>query len=118
MMGFIFNLPYTLIFTAFALISIPTKVKFSKKNYSLIVNVNSFWWAFAYLRRARAMTFGHLILLSPKIKPTDLAHELIHVKQFDRYPIIFPILYGYQLSLNGSKENKYEKEAYRLSDNG
>lgn len=118
MMDFIFNLPYTLIFIVFALISIPTKVRFNKKNYSLIFNVKSFWWTFAYLRKARAMTFGHTILLSSKIKSTDLAHEFIHIKQFDEYLIIFPLLYGYQLFLKGEKENKYEREAYKLSNNG
>ncbi len=109
MLRFLFNFPYTLIFIFFALISIPLKLKFDKKHQALIINVKSFWWAsLSYMKKARAMTFGHTIILGPDIKTTDLNHEFTHVRQFDRWPIIFPILYGYERILKG-KQSKYEK---------
>jgi len=48
------------------------------------------------MKHARAMTIGHIILLGPKELKNDFEHELIHVKQCEKYPFIFPFLYGYE----------------------
>ena len=69
------------------------------------------------MRNARAVTVGHIILLSPRIEAGDIEHELIHVKQFDRLPLIFPILYSIELLRKGYRNNKYEEEAYRAAGN-
>lgn len=115
MIGFIINLPYTLLFIFVSLISFPQHITFDKRNYTVIIHVKSFWWVFGYMKKARAMTFGHTILLGQKLKSTDLAHELIHVKQFNTMPVIFPLFYLFFLIKNGHRNNKYEIEAYRLS---
>jgi hypothetical protein len=42
----------------------------------------------------------------------DLEHELIHVRQAEKEPFIFPILYSLETK---NRANKYEVEAYRDS---
>ena len=69
------------------------------------------------MRGARAAAIGYVILLSPKIENLDLEHELVHVDQHRRYPLIFPILYYIELLKSGYRNNKFEDEAYRLSGN-
>lgn len=62
------------------------------------------------------MTIGHIILMSPKELKNDLEHEIIHVKQYERYPVIFPLLYLYELLTIGVRQNRFEDEAYTLSN--
>lgn len=61
------------------------------------------------------MTIGHVILMSPKELKNDLGHEIIHVKQHERYPVIYPVLYLYELIRRGNRYNRFENEAYKLS---
>lgn len=100
-----------------ALFSLPTNIKFIKKPYAFIFQVKTFWWTISYMKNARAMTVGHVILLGPKTEPLDLEHELIHVKQYEKMPFIFPVLYYLELFKKGYKNNKYEEEAYQLAGN-
>lgn len=67
------------------------------------------------MKNARAMAVGHIILLGPKELKNDLEHEIIHVKQCQRYPIIQPFWYLYELMKNGYRQNRFEDEAYALS---
>lgn len=67
------------------------------------------------MKGSRAMTIGHIILLSPKVLKNDLEHEIIHVRQCDKYPVIYPILYLYELLKRGYRQNRFEDEAYTLS---
>ena len=46
---------------------------------------------------------------------SDLKHEIIHVKQHERYPLIYPFLYLFELLKNGYRQNRFEVEAYTLS---
>ncbi|MCL4415882.1 MAG: hypothetical protein M1365_04160, partial [Actinobacteria bacterium] len=55
-------------------------------------------------------------LLGPKVLPNDLEHEIIHVKQCDKYPVIYPFLYLYELLTKGYRHNRFEEEAYTLSN--
>lgn len=116
MMSFILNLPYTLFGIIMSLFSGIKKISFRINPYSFIIKVSSFWWAFWHMRNARAMTIGHVVLLGPKKEENDLEHELIHIKQYSKYPLIFPILYNLELLLKGYKNNRFEIEAYRLSN--
>ncbi|MCX6784296.1 MAG: hypothetical protein NT141_04535 [candidate division WWE3 bacterium] len=68
------------------------------------------------MKNARATTIGHVILLSPKIEVDDINHELIHVVQNQKAPLIQPFLYYFELLKNGYKNNKYEVEAYKKSE--
>lgn len=112
MIGFILNIPYTAIGLLLALISRPKDIKFLK-SLAFIVDVKSLWWTIGYMRGARAVTFGHVVILGPKTEPRDLNHELVHVKQYKDAPIIFPFLYYFELIRKGYKNNKYEIEAYK-----
>ncbi len=111
MISFVLNLPYTIIGLLCALLSMPTGLRFITKPFALVFNVKSFWWQSMFIKGVRASTFGSVIMLGPKLKAGDLQHEHIHVKQYNAMPIVFPILYSFELLLNGYKNNKYEIEA-------
>lgn len=115
MISFVLNLPYTLIGLLIAVFSGIKNIRFSLHLYSFVVKIRSFWWVFGYMNNARAMTIGHVVLLGPKEETNDLEHELVHVKQYSTYPIIFPLLYYFELLLKGYKNNRFEIEAYSLS---
>lgn len=113
---FILNIPFTLTGLIPLILSGPYYVKLINNPYALVFNVKKFWWVFGYMKKARAMTIGHIILLSPKVLKNDLEHEIIHVRQAERYPVIYPFLYFYELVRRGPRKNRFEDEAYRLSN--
>lgn len=117
MIGFVLNLPYTFIGLLVGLISIPTSIRFSRDPYAFVLTIRKFWWTFGYMKGARAMAIGHTVLLSPLIEDKDLEHELVHVRQHERMPLIQPLLYYFELFKNGYKGNKYEVEAYEVAGN-
>lgn len=117
MIPFILNFPYTLTGLVVTLISFPTSVKFHTDPLAIIFNVKKIWSAVGYMRGARAAAIGHIVLLSPSTEAKDLEHELVHVRQYQRLPLIFPILYHIEFIRNGYRNNKYEDEAYRLAEN-
>ena len=117
MPSFILNTPYTILGLVVALVSIPTKITFVTNPYAFVIYTKNFWWTFGYLKGARAMAVGHVALLGPHLEPHDVEHELIHVEQYARFPIIFPILYHLEFLKKGYRNNKYEDEAYRRAGN-
>jgi hypothetical protein len=117
MIEFILNIPYTLIGLIVGLVSIPSTIEFRKNPYAIVMKIERFWWVFGYLKNTRAMAIGHVVLLSPKIENRDLEHELVHVRQYERMPLVQPILYCIELFRKGYRNNKYEDEAYRVAGN-
>ncbi|HBD25098.1 MAG: hypothetical protein A2566_02315 [Candidatus Zambryskibacteria bacterium RIFOXYD1_FULL_40_13] len=117
MIGFILNIPYTIVGLVISLISIPTKLEFRKNPYAFMVKVKKFWWVFGYVKNARAVVIGHVVIFGSNLEDKDLEHELIHVEQYQRMPLIQPILYYIELIRKGYKNNKYEDEAYRKAGN-
>jgi hypothetical protein len=115
MIRFILNIPYTFFGLLVGLISIPESFKWRVNPYVMIIKIKRFWWTVGYMKHARAMTIGHVILLSPKIIEKDLEHEIVHVRQHERTPIIQPILYLIELLRKGYRNNRYEVEAYQIS---
>lgn len=115
MFSFVLNAPYTFIGLLTGLISLPKSISFRNNPYAIIVRVKSFWWHFGYAKKARAATIGQAILLSPQTEKNDLKHELIHVKQYERLPMLFPFFYHIEYIKKRYKYNKYENEAYKLS---
>lgn len=116
-LSFILNTPWTLLGVLKAVISLPTQIEFSRKPLALVFHVKSFWW-YTWIpgyKRVRAQVTGHVILLGPTADKKDLAHELIHVEQLARAPLIQPVLYIYQTLRYGYRQNKYEVEAYDKS---
>jgi hypothetical protein len=45
------------------------------------------------MKNARASAIGHVVILGPNLEDKDLEHELIHVEQYERMPLIQPFLY-------------------------
>lgn len=84
---------------------------------AFILRIKKFWWAFGYMHNARAMAIGHTVLLGPNLLDKDLEHELVHVEQAMRAPLIHPVLYFIELLQKGYRNNKYEVEAYNRSGN-
>lgn len=117
MISFILNTPYTSFGLMVGIISLPKNIEWRKKSHVIIMNVSKLWWAFGYMKGARAVTIGHVILLGPTIEDKDLEHELVHIQQYDRLPLIYPVLYYIELIRKGYKNNIYEIEAYRLAGN-
>lgn len=113
---FILNLPFTLVGIVPTILSVPYNMKLVNNPYAFVFKVKKFWWAFGHMKKARCITIGHIILLSPKELKNDLEHEIIHVKQTERYPLVFPFLYLFELLKRGYRQNKFEDEAYRLSN--
>lgn len=118
MLNFILNLPYTFLGLLVALMCLPDfKMNFNARPIAIIFRVASFWWAFSYMKGARAMAIGNVVILGPNLEKGDLEHELVHVEQFDRNPLIQPILYLIELGRKGYRNNKYEVEAYTRAGN-
>ena len=113
---FLLNLPFTLTGIIPLILSGPYNLETIKNPYALVFKIRSFWWGFRHMKNARAMTIGYIILLSPKVLKNDLEHELIHVKQYNQYPAIQPLLYLYELIKKGYRQNRFENEAYKLSN--
>jgi hypothetical protein len=117
MFGFILNLPYTVVGLIISLLSIPLRVVFRTNPYAFVFHVKNLWWAISYMRNARAVAIGHVVILGPNLEDKDLEHELIHVEQYQRMPIIQPILYYLELLRKGYRGSKYENEAYQRAGN-
>ena len=83
MFGFILNLPYTVSGIIAAIISVPVSVSCNRKPTAIIFHVRKFWWVFGYMKGARAMTIGHVVLLGEDVETGDLEHELVHVEYCD-----------------------------------
>lgn len=115
----ILNLPWTFVGLATGIVSIPRRLSHSKEPLALVIRVRSFWW-FSWqkgMKRARGMAIGNVVLLGPLEMEKDLEHELIHVRQFERAPLVHPLFYAYQNWKHGYRNNKYEREAYDEAGN-
>jgi hypothetical protein len=115
---FILNLPWTIILIVASVFSVPNKVKLHHKPFAIIIYVRSFWY-YRWIpsqKGVRAMTLGSVILLGPKLLQNDLEHELVHIEQHEREPLIHPIMNGIETLRHGYRQNKYETGAYSTSD--
>jgi hypothetical protein len=64
-------------------------------------------------RPPAAVTLGRVILVHPDVVPSErlLRHELAHVEQWSRHPLIFPFSYIRAHIRHGYRDNPYEIEA-------
>lgn len=113
---FILDLPFTLIGLVPAILSGPYHFTLNKNPYALVFKVRKLRGLITVSKKARAATIGHTILLGPRELKNDLEHEIIHVKQAERYPVIYQFLYLYETLKYGYRQNRFEDEAYRLSN--
>ena len=62
---------------------------------------------------AAAVTLGRTIIVHPDVALTQrlLRHELAHVRQWQRWPVTFPIRYIWKHLQHGYRDNPYEVEA-------
>ncbi|HYQ48623.1 MAG TPA: hypothetical protein VEP69_06120 [Thermodesulfovibrionales bacterium] len=85
-------------------------------------------WLLSRVRRFHtvdAMTIGHVVIGRNReslVRCRD--HERVHVRQYERWGVLFPLLY--LLSSAGAfvrgkdhyRDNRFEQDAFRLSDTG
>jgi hypothetical protein len=114
MIASLLNSPYTLLGLLLGLLSIPTSIHIHKNPFAIVMQIKSFWWNI--MKGSRAKTCGNVVLIGTNSLKNDLEHELIHVQQGERLPLVFPLLYYVELLSKGYKANKYEQEAYKLSN--
>lgn len=112
----ILDLPFTAIGLIPVILSGPYRFTLNRNPYAFIFKVRKLRGLVTGTKKTRAATIGHTILLGPREMKNDLEHEIIHVKQAERYPIIYPFLSGYELFRHGYRHSRFEKEAYRLSN--
>lgn len=116
--AFALNAPWTLLGLVAALLSLPSRARVYRRPLAFVFKVKSFWWYQWLLPGTwiRGMAFGHVVMLNPDADEKDLAHELIHIEQFVRFPLIWPMLTLIEQLRHGSgMDNKYEREAYERS---
>ena len=115
----ILNIPWTIVGLLCGLVSIPIKVELSSNPKAIIFHIYSFWW-YSWLPKVkgvRGMAIGNIVLLGRNALTGDLEHELVHVSQSQKEPLIHPFLYEYENLKHGYQNNKYEKEAYEKAGN-
>jgi hypothetical protein len=64
-------------------------------------------------RAAAAVTLGRTIVVHPDTQLTEelLRHELAHTRQWERHPVLFPLLYILRHAQYGYMKNPYELAA-------
>src|SRR3569623_48135 len=112
MISFFLNLPKTILGGLFAIVLYPKNISWNKDKWAIIFIVKGAWPQFGYLKKWRGATIGHVIILNPNAGKDVLEHELIHIEQYNKYPLVLPFLYGIELIQQVYKNNKYELEAY------
>lgn len=110
---YLLNLPWTLLALIVAILSIPISI--DKNDNAIIVKVRTFWWHPS--KGIRALTLGNVILTGRKILKNDLKHEMVHIDQHMREPLLHPFLAMVEQLRNGPKNSKYELEAYDKAGN-
>ncbi len=115
---FILNLPWTLAGLIIAVIALPRKLSTHHHPLVFIFYVRSFWFAswMPGMKGIRGMTQGNVVLLSEDKPTAVLDHELVHIRQFEKAPLILPVLYLIESIRHGYRNNKYEVEAYSTTD--
>jgi len=119
LIGILLNLPWTILGLVGGLVSGPKRIRFSNTPPAIILSIRGFWWL-AWLpgyKGVRAATWGNTVVEGPHLLPNDDKHELIHVEQAMRRPLIHPILYTIESLKHGHKNNRYEQEAYHRAGN-
>ncbi|MFY9457547.1 MAG: hypothetical protein WAP23_01270, partial [Candidatus Spechtbacterales bacterium] len=62
MIGFILNIPWSIIGLLGGLVSAPKSIRWHTKPYAVVMEVKSLWWATGYMKGARAMAIGHVVI--------------------------------------------------------
>lgn len=93
---YILNLPWTLIGFLVGLLSVPERINL-RSGWTILIKVKNLWLCEIFMgRMVGGVTIGNTILLSKFSEVSTLEHEKVHVKQYERFPSIFPFLYIYE----------------------
>lgn len=66
--------------------------------------------------RYRAITFGHVILCVDRVDDALLAHELVHVRQYERWgPFFIPAYAAASIWARGRGRRAYADNAFELA---
>lgn len=118
MISFVLNLPYTLLGLIYAVLLGLREAKWRTAPMALVLRVKrTALFDFGYMKGWRGMALGNVVLLNPREEKGDLEHELVHIEQFARLPLIFPLLNYLEMLRKGYRYNKYENEAYTRAGN-
>lgn len=113
------NLPWSLIGIFTALLALPKKVEISKNPPAIIFYIHDFWWYkwIPRFKKVRGITNGNIIQVNNEADKLDIKHELIHVEQNMRYPLISGFVFGFEQIIHGfgPEKNRFEQEAYKRS---
>lgn len=106
------NFPWSLLGLFYGLLLFPTSIKIDKAKPVIIIKVKRLLVNEIFLkRRVRGFTLGNTVLLSDAADSNTYGHEVVHVEQFTKVPLLFPLFYLVESMKNGYQANKYEKEA-------
>lgn len=113
----ILNFPWSLLGSFYGLILLPMSIKIDKTELVIIVKVKRLWLNEIFLgRKVRGFTLGNMVLLSGMAESNTYGHEIVHIEQFTKAPLLFPLFYLIESMKNGYWANKYEKEAYQRTN--
>ena len=113
----VLNFPWSLLGFLYGMLLLPASIKMDKAELVVIIKVKRLWINEIFLmRRVRGFTLGNTVLLSDVADGNTYSHEIVHVEQFTKMPLLFPLLYLVESMKNGYQANKYEKEAYQRTN--
>jgi hypothetical protein len=115
MIAFVLNLPYTLVALVMVLLLGPKQFSWNERRCALVFRVRRDSLPPFLPKGWRGFALGHIVALNPKEEPNDLEHELIHVDQHRKYPLIQPGMYLFENLTKGYRNNRFEIEAYGKS---
>jgi len=114
---FLLNLPWTTLGILVGAVSLPANVKINRTPTVIVVYVKRLWLNEIFLRRrVWGFTLGNTVLLDKQADGSVYNHELVHIRQFERLPLVFPLLYCVECVRKGYRRNEYEEEARVVSD--
>ena len=113
--SFILNFPITIVGLFCVLLSLPEKVFW--KNSAVVFLISSFWWLeiISWRKGIKGFTLGNVIMVNNLADVITLNHEFVHIRQFQKYPFIFTVMYLLESFKKGYFNNRFEVQARSLS---
>lgn len=111
---YLINLPWTLLGLCNLVFCLPYKVELRKD--AIVFWALSLGLLQLVAPRGKGCAIGNVVVVRKNMSEKILLHELVHVEQHMRYPLIFWFLNVYEWVTHGYWNNKYEIEAYDRSD--
>jgi len=111
--GLVLNSPRSLLGFLYGLLSLPKNFKVDKARLVVAIGVRKLWLIKIFIGRdPRGLTLGNIVLLA-QTSDDIYKHETVHVNQFLKMPLIFPIIYLVESAKKGYHNNQYEVEVRR-----